>query len=58
MRLRRLEGRLAAGVTVVITVRKGNTLGKYTRLRFQRGLAPARLDRCVAPKSSKPVSCR
>ncbi|MEJ7714248.1 MAG: hypothetical protein WKF40_00500 [Thermoleophilaceae bacterium] len=58
MRLRRLEGRLAAGLTVVITVRKGNTLGKYTRLRFRRGLAPARVDRCVAPKSPKPVSCR
>ncbi len=58
IRLRRLEGRLAAGLTVVITVRKGNTLGKYTRLRFRRGLAPARVDRCVAPKSPKPVSCR
>ncbi|MGI8749132.1 MAG: hypothetical protein ACR2J6_01020 [Thermoleophilaceae bacterium] len=58
VRLRRLEKRLRAGLTVVITVRKGNTLGKYTRLRFRRGVAPARVDRCVAPRSSKPVSCR
>lgn len=58
IRLRRLERRLRSGVTVVITVRKGSTLGKYTRLRFRRGLAPARLDRCVAPGSPKPVSCK
>ena len=41
----------------MITVRKGNTLGKYIRLRFRSGLAPARADRCVAPKSSKPLKC-
>jgi hypothetical protein len=55
--LRRLQRRMRAGTTVVITVRKGNTLGKYIRLRFRRGSAPARVDRCVAPKSSKPVKC-
>lgn len=58
IRLRRLERRLRSGVTVVITVRKGKTLGKYVRLRFRRGLAPARIDRCVAPGSSKPRPCR
>ncbi len=52
-----LQRRMRAGTTVVITVRKGNTLGKYIRLRFRRGTAPARVDRCVAPKSSKPVKC-
>ncbi|HEX5909909.1 MAG TPA: hypothetical protein VFY44_05405, partial [Thermoleophilaceae bacterium] len=55
--LRRLQRRMRAGTTVVITVRKGETLGKYIRLRFRRGTAPARVDRCVAPKSSKPVKC-
>jgi hypothetical protein len=55
--LRRLQRRMRAGTTVVITVRKGQTLGKYIRLRFRRNLAPARVDRCVAPKSSKPVKC-
>ena len=55
--LPKLQRRMAAGTTVVITVRKGNTLGKYIRLRFRRGFAPARVDRCVAPKSSKPLKC-
>ena len=55
--LRRLQRRMRAGTVVVITVRKGNTLGKYIRLRFRRGLAPARTDRCVAPNSSKPLKC-
>ena len=55
--LKRLQRRMRAGTVVVITVRKGNALGKYIRLRFRRGLAPARLDRCVAPRSSKPVRC-
>ncbi len=55
--LRRLQRRMRAGTVVVITVRKGNTLGKYIRLRFRRGLAPARVDRCVAPNSSKPLKC-
>ena len=55
--LRRLQRRMRAGTVVVITVRKGNTLGKYIRLRFRSGLAPARVDRCVAPKSSKPLKC-
>ena len=52
-----LQRRMRAGTTVVITVRKGNTLGKYIRLRFRRASAPARIDRCVAPKSPKPVKC-
>lgn len=57
VRLRQLQRRMRSGTTVVITVRKGNTLGKYIRLRFRRGAAPSRVDRCVAPKSGKPVKC-
>jgi hypothetical protein len=56
-RLRKLERRLPAGLTVVITIRKGNTLGKYIRIKIRRGLAPARIDRCVSPGSSRPLSC-
>ena len=55
--LRRLQRRMRAGTTVVITVRKGDTLGKYVRLRFRRGSVPARVDRCVAPNSPKPQPC-
>ena len=57
VKLRQLQRRMRAGTVVVITVRKGNTLGKYIRLRFRRSAAPSRVDRCVAPKSSKPVKC-
>jgi hypothetical protein len=55
--LRKLQRRMREKTTVVITVRKGNTLGKYIRLRFRRAAAPSRVDRCVAPGSSKPVKC-
>ena len=57
VRIAPLQRRLRAGTVIVITVRKGNTVGKYIRLRFRGGSAPARVDRCVVPKSSKPVSC-
>ena len=57
VRIAKLQRRFRAGTVVVITVRKGNTLGKYTRLRFRGGSVPARVDRCVMPKSSKPVGC-
>ena len=57
VKLRQLQRRMRAGTVVVITVRKGNTLGKYIRLRSRRSAAPSRVDRCVAPKSSKPVKC-
>ncbi len=55
--VRRLQRRMRAKTVVVITVRKGNTIGKYIRLRFRRSSAPARVDRCVVPRSSKPVKC-
>lgn len=57
VRLRKLERRLRAGLTIVVTVRKGNSIGKYTRLRTRRGTAPSRIDRCVRPGSSRPVAC-
>jgi hypothetical protein len=57
VRLRRLQRRLRAGLTVVITVRQPDRLGKYVRLRIRRGQAPARVDRCVRPGSSKPLAC-
>ena len=55
--LSRLQRRMPAGTSVVITVRKGQTLGKYVRLRFRRAAAPSRVDRCVRPGSSRPVKC-
>jgi hypothetical protein len=57
LRIKRLERRLSAGLKLVITVRQPNRIGKYTRLKLRRGSAPARVDRCVRPGSSKPILC-
>lgn len=57
LRIRGLERRLRNGTVIVITVRKGNTIGKYTRLRIRRGTAPARLDRCIRPGARRPSAC-
>lgn len=57
IRLRSLERRLLSGTVIVIVVRKGNTIGKYTRLRIRRGAPPARLDRCIRPGARRPSAC-
>ncbi len=56
-RVRRLEGQFSAGTVIKIFIRKGRTLGKYTRLRIRRNAAPARIDRCLEPGSARPVRC-
>ena len=40
LRIKGLERLLRSGTVITIVVRKGNTIGKYTRLRIRRG-APA-----------------
>jgi hypothetical protein len=57
LRLRGLEKSLRSGTVIVIVVRKGNTIGKYTRLRIRGGAAPSRLDRCIRPGASRPSAC-
>jgi len=57
VRVAKLERQLRSGMVIILTVRRGPTLGKYTRLRIRSGAAPARVDRCVRPGSSKPVGC-
>lgn len=57
IRLRSLERRLRSGTVIVIVVRKGNTIGKYTRLRIRRRAAPARVDRCIRPGARRPSTC-
>lgn len=57
VRIRGLERRLRNGTVIVITVRKGNTIGKYTRLRIRRGAPPARIDRCIRPGVRRPSAC-
>jgi hypothetical protein len=57
VRVRRLERLIPAGVQVRLYVTKAGAIGKYTRLRFRRGKAPARTDRCVMPGSWEPAQC-
>ena len=57
LRLKGLEKALRRGTVIVIVVRKGNTIGKYTRLRIRTGAPPARLDRCIRPGARGPSAC-
>lgn len=57
VRIRRLERLLRPGVRVRVYVTERGAVGKYTRLRFRAGHAPARTDRCLMPGSWSPVVC-
>ena len=57
LRIKGLERLLRSGTVITIVVRKGNTIGKYTRLRIRRGAPPARIDRCVRPGAARPSAC-
>ena len=58
VRIRRLERRLLLpGVRVRVYITKRGTVGKYTKIRFRAGHAPARTDRCLMPESWAPTAC-
>jgi len=57
LRIKGLERLLRSGTVITIVVRKGNTIGKYTRLRIRRGAPPARIDRCIRPGATLPSKC-
>jgi hypothetical protein len=48
---------LRSGTRIIITVTRRGYVGKYTRIVLRRGKAPARLDRCLMPGSSRVRSC-
>jgi hypothetical protein len=53
---RRFERSLRAGVTLEIRVSKAGKIGKYTRFVVRRGRL-SRLDACLAPTATKPMTC-
>jgi YD repeat-containing protein len=56
--IRRLERRLLrAGMVVRVFVTKQGTIGKFTQFVMKKRRPPARIDRCLAPGSLKPVQC-
>jgi hypothetical protein len=58
LRFREIEHRLRAGVKLSIFVRRGNTIGKYTRFGIRRRRAPSRTDSCLLPGDPfEPQSC-
>jgi hypothetical protein len=58
VRLRGLERRLIAGITLEILVRQHGFVGKYTRFRIRKGIRPPlRDDRCLLPGRREPVGC-
>ena len=57
VRVRRLERLVLPGVRVRVYVTEPGAVGKYTRLRFRAGHAPARADRCLMPGSWAPTKC-
>ncbi len=59
VRLRRFEGRsMAAGSTIEVAVSRPGVIGKHTRFTFRARRSPLRADRCLAPGSTRPVTCR
>lgn len=52
VRFGRLQRSLRAGARIQVFVTSPTRIGKYTRFRIRRGLAPKRLDRCLAPRGS------
>jgi PKD domain len=57
LRVRRLERLLLPGVRVRLYVTQRGAIGKYTKIRFRRGKAPVRTDRCLIPGAPAPVQC-
>jgi PKD domain len=57
IRLRGLERRLSPGTRIELFVMKKETFGRYIRYRILRGRPPARVDRCVRPRTRQPVAC-
>ena len=60
VRFGRLQRSLRAGARIQVFVTSPTRIGKYTRFTIRRGLAPKRLDACLAPRGSgrRRTSCR
>jgi len=58
VRLKRAERLYRKGAVLDLRVTGRGKVGKFTRLRMRKGLAPARVDRCLAPGSVAPTRCR
>ena len=48
---------LPANATIEIRVTQPQKIGKYTRVKTRKGKAPLRIDRCLMPGRTRPVTC-
>jgi hypothetical protein len=56
VRFPEIRRRLRAGVVLEVFVRRGTTIGKYTRFRIRRARY-LRSDSCLLPGRARPVEC-
>ena len=56
-RLKSLQRSYPPRTTIEIRIMSPTKVGKYVRIRTQRGAPPRRTDRCLAPGSRRPASC-
>lgn len=57
VRFPRFQRYLGAGVALGIYVGKPGFIGKYTRFRIRNRKRPARVDRCLLPRTPRPAPC-
>jgi hypothetical protein len=55
--IRPLERSYKAGTKIQVRLTAPSVIGKYVSIRIRRGKPPLRLDRCLRPGSTRPVSC-
>jgi hypothetical protein len=54
---KRMQREFLAGTVIKIYVTQRDKIGKYTRFRIRPGTVPARVDRCLRGRSSRPRRC-
>jgi hypothetical protein len=57
VRFPRFEHTLRGGVVLEVRVTQAGRIGKYTRFTVRRRRSPLRIDRCLMPGRTTPVTC-
>jgi PKD domain len=57
LRFAALERLVPAHVVLEVLVRRGDRIGKYTRIKFRRNRLPQRTDGCLWPGTSRMAPC-
>jgi hypothetical protein len=57
VRLRAVERVMPPGVVLDVLVRRGDSIGKFTRFRFRRSHRPRRTDGCLWPGTTRMAPC-